>query len=381
MAKKRASGGTDSRLDKIEGQLSTFFNYVKDELKKIESQSLTDHNYENMIEDVTYEGFDHAPQDYMELAKQHAALAQENELQKKYIQDLKEKVIDWKHKYDSSVLQHERSNVLKRQINALRSEIAQYKEHMTELKETLKKKDSVVKEYPERIKERDAMIKELNDQMIILKEEKKIIDEANTKLISEINAMHAHLKKLDGQIELKDHEVNDVRKMLESEKELSEQRIRKRLREFAAAETKKEVLLNVKIKELMTIVEKQRDVICNMNDVDMGLYDKFNETIKQIQEKRQGIDYSVLDKKIEDVKTDVASISDLMDENNGSVNLQSGDDSVSETVDRALVDSVRRSLENGDAPELVKNSLLEQGKDEATVQKVIDEQLRQLNMA
>ena len=279
---------------------------------------------------------------------------------------------------------------LKKQIEDLKSESSQYREQINKLKELIKKKDDAQGEFPKKIKERDDVIKQLNEQILILKEERRVLENTNSKLLSQIDFMQADIKKLDSQISVKDKQVEDVRELLQYEKDLSEQRLRKRLREFAEKETRKEVLLTVKIKELIDIVLKQREVIENINQADLILYDQFNTTIKQIHEKRSSINYDIVNEKIEDIKVDLISVSDLVnkqeneivraieEKNNDEFEIE--DSQKEEKYKKEVVESVRRSLENGDPPEIIKSTLLEKGEDATMVQSIIDMQMKELNI-
>ncbi|MFW6230810.1 MAG: hypothetical protein ACOC32_02180, partial [Nanoarchaeota archaeon] len=302
---------------------------------------------------------------------------------KTMVGESRERTKQWKQKLDASYSLQGKMVTYQRQNTNLRNENEQLRKQINELKEFLKKKDAVIGDYPKLIEERDQVIKQLNEQLLVLKQEKKVIDEANTKLFAEIDYLQADLKRLDAQISEKDSEVANVRKMLAAEKQLSEQRIRKRLREFAEKETKKELMLNVRIKELTAIIEKQRDVIANINEADLNLYDQFNATISQIKQRRSSIDYSVIDKKLDDVALDIASVSDVMKQEDVDAIVGEPDDSrdASESqTNKELVETIRRSLENGDQPEVIKSSLLNKGYGEDEIKKVIDAQMNALNM-
>ncbi len=281
---------------------------------------------------------------------------------------------------------------LKRQLKEVKEENKQLQEHVNELKSYIKQREKAVStgQYQKKIKERDEVIKKLNDQLSLLKKEKNLIDQANMKLLSQIDSMQADIKKLEMQVETKEKETADVRKMLENQKQLSEMRMKNRLRSFAENETKKHIMLATKVKELMDVVEKQREVIEKINQADLSLYEQFNNTINQIKENRNSIDYSVVRKKIDEVNVDIASVSDLLSVSqtdvSDAIQKSSSDDEnyvgPSEDIggDEKIRNSVRRGLESGDRPEMIKNNLIEEGEDEALVSKIIDEEMDELNI-
>ncbi len=275
---------------------------------------------------------------------------------------------------------------LKRQINELIAEKEQAEAHTKHLKELIEKNK---KDFPTKIGERDEIIKKLNEQVSVLKKEKNVIDETNVRLFSEIDYLQSDLKKLSHQLETKDQEVKQVRQMLENEKKLSEERLRKRLREFAQKETKKHVLLTVKIKELLDVVTKQREVIENINQADINLYELMNNTINQIKEERNSIDYSIVEKKLDDMSVDIASVSDLLEMPEDKIAKaieESNDAEISDKIEapeedsaaeEKIRESVRRSIESGDSPELIKKSLVDSGEDEKVVDRVIEKELKE----
>ena len=302
--------------------------------------------------------------------------------------ELEEELTEIKNKNYHPISQEEKIKKQEKRIEELKDEAEQFKEQIEKLKKLLENKEKEKKDFPKIIEERDELIKKLNDQILVLKEQKRMLDNVNSKLITEIDYMQSDLKRLDSQLSEKDKEIKNVRELLNSEKELSEQR----LRAFAEKETRKEVLLTVKIKELIDIIMKQRDVIENINQADLLLYDQFNNTIRQIHEKRSTIDYSVVEEKLDDIKVDVASISDLVNKQESEIveaieakNEKEFEIEGSENVDdskykKEVIEAVRRSLENGDPVEIIKSTLVEKGEDEDTVQKIIDLQMKELNI-
>ncbi len=396
--KKHSISVSEKRIDEIESQLQAMMDLLRQDLHSDDHLQLADLDTESIAassekhiddaEAVVSRAKERAgdENDTMlieELKEQlHARDTAISEL-KTMVGESRERTKQWKQKLDASYSLQGKMVTYQRQNTNLRNENEQLRKQINELKEFLKKKDAVIGDYPKLIEERDQVIKQLNEQLLVLKQEKKVIDEANTKLFTEIDYLQADLKRLDAQISEKDSEVANVRKMLAAEKQLAEQRIRKRLREFAEKETKKELMLNVRIKELTAIIEKQRDVIANINEADLNLYDQFNATISQIKQRRSSIDYSVIDKKLDDVALDIASVSDVMKQEDVDAIVGEPDDSrdASESqTNKELVETIRRSLENGDQPEVIKSSLLNKGYGEDEIKKVIDAQMNALNM-
>ncbi len=303
---------------------------------------------------------------------------------KRTFEEYEEKLKELKRKIDEHSFSEEKLTKLTKQLNEIKAEKEASEERYEKLKEMMEKSK---KNYPERIKERDEAIKKLNSQVSVLKREKNVIDETNVRLFSEIDHLQADLKKLNNQIETKDKEVHQVRELLNNEKKLSEERLRKRLREFAQKETKKHIMLTVRIKELLDLVNRQREVIENVDRADMTLYDLINNTINQIRENRRSIDYSVVEKKIEDMSTDIASVADLIDMPEEEItealekskeqeieNEFNVEDEETES-ERRIRESARRSIENGDSADMIRRSLIDSGEDESLVDKVLDKEL------
>ena len=310
----------------------------------------------------------------------------------KKIIEIEKELKEIKSKNYHPAAQEEKIKKQEKRIEELKDESKQFKEQIEKLKKLLDDKENEKKDFPKIIKERDEVINKLNDQVLVLKEQKRMFDEINSKLMTEIDYMQSDIKRLNSQLSEKDKEIKNVRELLNSEKELSEQRLRKRLRAFAEKETRKEVLLTVKIKELIDIIMKQRDVIENINQADLLLYEQFNSTIKQIHEKRSTIDYGIVDEKLDDIKVDVASISDLVNrqeseiaeaieaKNEKEFDIEGKDEIDESEYKKDVVEAVRRSLENGDPVEIIKSTLVEKGEDEEIVQKIINSQMKELNI-
>lgn len=370
----------NSRIENLERQLSELTNYIKH--VNINGNSKDDSSDSSNIMDQKINSF-------VRLIQQKT---NENKELRDRCTELEEELTEIKNKNYHPAAQEEKIKKQEKRIEELKDETEQFKEQIEKLKKLVDDKDNEKKDFPKLIQERDDLIKKLNEQVLVLKEQKRMLDNVNSKLITEIDYMQSDIKRLDGQIAEKDKEIKNVRELLNSEKELSEERLRKRLRNFAEKETRKEVLLTVKIKELIDIIMKQRDVIENINQADLLLYDQFNSTIKQIHEKRSTIDYSIVEEKLEDIQVDVASISDLMNKQKSEIveaieaknekefEIEGSETAQESKYKKEVVEAVRRSLENGDPIEIIKSTLVEKGEDEQVVQKIIDSQMKELNI-
>ncbi|MFP4118314.1 MAG: hypothetical protein ACLFTR_05325, partial [Candidatus Woesearchaeota archaeon] len=139
----------------------------------------------------------------------------------------------------------------------------------------------------------------------------------------------------------------------------------------------------------MDVISKQKEVIENINQADMNLYELMDNTIKQIKENRNSVDYSIVEKKLDDMSVDIASVSDLLEmpeEKIAEAVEQSNEAEITDDFkveaqeDEAKIrirESVRRSIESGDSPELIKKSLIDSGEKEEVVEEVINSELEE----
>ncbi len=308
-------------------------------------------------------------------------LKKEEDLEKrtKERDELKNMFEDLKKKYHDTLDVKSEIATVKKKLNQEIEKNKTYESRVASLKQLLVGQKEFIKRHKEELLKRDELIKTANEQLVTFAEEKKVLNIANEQLLAKISQMKTIIDKLNSDLALRAEEIKTVRSLMIAEKNNEKARLRQKLLRIAKAETKKEVLVNARIAELMDVIAKQKEVINEFVKTDIELENSFKLILEDTKNKRSEIDYSIVKKEFEELPLDNASISRLVEEMTPEAEASSKNNvSVDKTSN--LADAVRTALQNGDPPEVIKQSLITSGNNEQDVVQTLKDEATKLNI-
>lgn len=264
----------------------------------------------------------------------------------------------------------EKKAAMKKRILQQNIQINSMKIRENSLKDLIKKKDSLIKNHIELLKEKDEKIKILAEQQDLIRQEVKNADQANSFLQSGIHDLRQEILELKDSYRKLTEEKQQMEHDFKLAMEVNEKTAKKRLRELAEAESRREVVLNVKIQELKELVKKQKGVIEKREYLLGTFMNSLSEEVKSIDFKGENLDYAALE-----------DDSELMAAKEKALDIEAKEEvSEVENIHEDLFETVRNALQNGEQDEIIINSLKEQGFDESLITEAIKKEKLKLHM-
>ncbi|MFP4400875.1 MAG: hypothetical protein ACLFPQ_03270 [Candidatus Woesearchaeota archaeon] len=261
----------------------------------------------------------------------------------------------------------ENRNLMKKKVLEHIIEINNLKKREQALKDLLGRKNDIIIEHSDNLKDKDQKLKILNNHQERIRLGIKASDDANSSLIKKIETLESKVKELKARSENFDKEKKSLENHYKMLLALNEKSTQKRLREMAEAESKKEIVLNMRISELKNMINKQKSVIDQRTDFLKNLASFASDKITNLDMLGPDIDYRTLEEKQDNYKINFKHA----DQKKESISSDSKD----------ITSEVKNALDDGQPEDVIRTMMAEKGYDSAVISQVLEEQKKKLGSA